>query len=101
MTLQLGLDLIAFTAAWDICFALMSKPLEEDIPRAILEIQLCKCDALKPLFFQIESATANSCRKIYNYLYKSAWAEIDRRQAEVNQIRTSESISGGACRCCG
>ena len=55
-------------AAWDTCFTLMSKPPEEDIPRAILEIQLRKCQALKPLFFQIEGAIANSRKRTYNYL---------------------------------
>ena len=73
-------------AAWDTCFTLMSKPPEEDILRAVLEIQVRKCQTLKPLFFQIEGATANSRKRTYNYLCRSAWVEIDRRQAEVTRL---------------
>ena len=63
MTLQMGGDLVVFMATWDTCFSVMIKRPESDIPRAIFEIQFRKCQALKPLLFQIESALANSRRK--------------------------------------
>ena len=66
--IQLSWHLLVFMAAWDTCFTLMSKLPEEDILRAILEIQLRKCQALKPLFFQIDGAIANSRKRTYNYL---------------------------------
>ena len=54
-------------ATWDTCVSVMGKRPSTDIPRAIFEIQLRKCQALKPLLFQIERAPANSRKKTYNY----------------------------------
>ena len=72
MTIQMGVDIAGFVATWDTCFSVMSKLPETGILRAILEIQLRKCQALKPLLFQIEWARSNSREKTYNYLDKSA-----------------------------
>ena len=85
LILQMGEDLVGFMAAWDTCPSVMSKPAETDILRAILEIQLRKCQALKPLLFQIESSPANSRKRAYNYPYSSARGKVDRRQAEITR----------------
>ena len=87
MTLQMGGYLVGFMATWDTCFSVMSKRRETDTRRAILEIQLRKCQALTPLLFQLESALASLRRKIHNYFCKSEWAEVDRRQAEVTRLQ--------------
>ena len=51
--------------------------------RALLDTQLRKCVALRPLFMSIEGSSSGSHRREYKYLYESAHREIERRQSEV------------------
>ena len=51
--------------------------------RALLETQLRKCAALRPLFMSIDGSSSGLRRREYKYLYESAHREIDRRQSEV------------------
>ena len=70
---------------WDTCFQQMSKPPSMDMLRALLEIQLRKCQAFKPHFTTIDGSEPGSHMRGYNYLYESAHQEIDRRRAELTR----------------
>ena len=60
--------------------------------RALLETQLRKCAAFRPLFMSIEGSFSSSHKREYKYLYESAHREIDRRQSDVvRQQLTSSS----------
>ena len=83
MSLTSGGDLAAFMTAWDSCLQAMSVQPDIHMLRALLETQLRKFAALRPLFMSIEGSSPNSQRREYEYLYKSAHREIDRRQSEV------------------
>ena len=69
--------------AWDSCLQAMSVQPGIHMLRALLETQLRKFAALRPLFMSIEGSSPNSQRREYDYFYKSARREIERRQSEI------------------
>ena len=83
MSFTLGGDLAGFMTAWDSCLQAMSVQPDIHMLRALLETQLRKCVALRPLFTSIEGSFHNSHRREYKYLYEAAHRESDRRQSEV------------------
>ena len=69
--------------AWDSCLQAMSVQPDIHMLRALLETQLRKCVALRPLFMSIEGSSSGSHKREYKYLCESAHREIERRQSEV------------------
>ena len=83
MSFTLGGDLAGFMIAWDSCLQAIGVLPDIHMLRALLETQLRKCVALRPLFMSIDGSSSGSHRREYKYLYESAHREIDRRQSEV------------------
>ena len=83
MTFTLGGDPSGFMIAWDSSLQAMSVQPDIHMLRVLLETQLRKCAALRPLLMSIDGSSSGSHRRGYKYLYESAHREIDRRQSEV------------------
>ena len=99
MRFTLGGDLVGFMTAWDSSLQAMSVQPDIHMLRALLETQLRKCVALRPLFMSIDGSSSGSHRREYKYLYESAHREIDRRQSEVvrQQLTNgSQSVTAAA-----
>ena len=80
MSLQIGGGFAGFMGAWDTCLQALSLTPDEHLLRALLEMQLRKRSALRPLCANIEGSSLGSHKKTYTYLYESAHREINRRQ---------------------
>ena len=85
MGFQCGGDLEGFSLAWGICFQPMSKPPDQDMLRALLEVQLRKSTPIKPHFATIDGSRPGSHMRSYDYVYESAHQEIDRTRSEITR----------------
>ena len=74
--LQFNSDLAGFLASWDACLMGMSERPSDKMLWAILNNQLRKCAAIKPVFINIDCFLANSEMRTLKYFCEAANREV-------------------------